>query len=71
MKKHLLLSLFSVLALGTAVAQELTFKETSHDFGQLLEADGEVSYDFQFTNTGTAPLLIQQVITGCGCTAAK
>ena len=52
-------------------AQEITFSETEHDFGQLDEADGSVSHDFHFVNTGTEPLVIKQVITGCGCTSAK
>ncbi len=63
----------ATLFLGSAVlpAQELSFDHLSHDFGLISEADGKVSHDFRFTNTGTAPLLIEDVISGCGCTAAK
>ena len=36
------------------------FKEYQHDFGNI--AEGEiVSYVFEFTNTGSAPLLIKSV----------
>ena len=71
MKRLTLFSLLSLFASSTLLAQELTFTETSHDFGAINEADGEVHYDFHFTNTGNAPLVIKQVITGCGCTSAK
>lgn len=71
MKKTLLSLLVLLASVGTGRAQEITFKETSHDFGQMDETDGDVSYDFQFTNTGDKPLVIKQVITGCGCTSAK
>ena len=67
--------LFTLLmGLGTSLmgqAQEITFTENQHDFGQIDELDGSVSYDFHFTNTGKEPLVIKQVITGCGCTSAK
>lgn len=44
-----------------------TFEETSHDFGQLQEGD-VVSHTFKFTNTGDAPLIIQNASASCGCT---
>lgn len=71
MKRILLTSLLSLALGGMLRAQEITFGETTHDFGHILEADGEVHHDFHFTNTGDAPLIIKQVITGCGCTSAK
>lgn len=61
----------TLLATSSLQAQEFSWKETSHDFGLIDEADGTVSYDFEFTNTGDQPLVIKQVITGCGCTSAK
>ena len=71
MKKSILF-LFLLMGLtGMSKAQEITFTEVSHDFGQFDEQDGSMSYDFHFTNTGDKPLLIKQVITGCGCTSAK
>lgn len=72
MKKLPLIPTLILLMLAPSLpAQEITFTETTHDFGQLTEADGDVSHDFHFTNTGQEPLLIKQVITGCGCTSAK
>ncbi len=44
-----------------------TFEETSHDFGSLQEGD-IVNHTFKFTNTGDAPLIIQNASASCGCT---
>ena len=71
MKKYIILALISCLFVWTAQAQQITFTETEHDFGLIDELEGDVHYDFQFTNTGTEPLVIKQVIPGCGCTTAK
>ena len=38
-----------------------------HDFG-LLEHKRPASFDFQFRNTGDAPIFIENVRTTCGCT---
>lgn len=44
------------------------FKETTHDFGKLI--DGEVvTYSFKFKNVGNTDLLISNVSSSCGCTA--
>lgn len=45
--------------------------ETSHDFGQIKEADGKVSATFVVKNTGDAPLAITRVIASCGCTTPE
>ena len=54
----------SIFAAGPAIS----FKETSHDFGTIKEADGDVTYDFTFTNKGDSPLLIYRALASCGCT---
>jgi hypothetical protein len=46
----------------------ISFVTRSHDFGSVREEVGKVSTDFVFTNTGKAPLVIQQVTASCGCT---
>ena len=46
---------------------EMAFETTEHDFGKIKEGD-KVEYDFKFTNTGEAPLLISDVKASCGCT---
>ena len=71
MKKYLVAILYGLFIGAGIHAQEITFTETEHDFGLIDELEGDVHYDFQFTNTGNKPLVIRQVITGCGCTSAK
>lgn len=71
MKRYIYLVLFSLFTTCLAYTQEISFAEKTHDFGEMDEEDGDVSYDFKFTNTGNQPLVIKQVITGCGCTSAK
>ncbi len=45
----------------------LTWKEDVYDFGTAYEGD-IVSKTYLFTNTGTAPLLILNATSTCGCT---
>ncbi|MCX7985845.1 MAG: DUF1573 domain-containing protein [Bacteroidales bacterium] len=45
-----------------------SFAKEVHDFGKIKEADGPVTYQFEFTNTGGEPLIISNVATSCGCT---
>ena len=47
---------------------EIKFDTLSHDFGTFTESEALVSCEFGFTNVGTAPLVIHQVIASCGCT---
>jgi len=49
----------------------IVFEKETHDFGKIKEEDGPVSYDFVFTNTGSQPLIIQNVRTSCGCTSPE
>lgn len=43
--------------------------ETQHDFGKVPEGK-KVEYTFRFENKGTESLVIKDVKTSCGCTAA-
>lgn len=45
-----------------------SFVKEVHDFGKIKEADGPVTYQFEFTNTGGEPLIISNVASSCGCT---
>ncbi len=49
---------------------EITFKYTDHNFGNV-EAGSDVSYEFEFVNTGKAPLILNNVSTSCGCTTPE
>jgi len=43
------------------------FEKLEHDFGTVKEG-GKVSYTYKITNTGEAPLIIQNAQPSCGCT---
>jgi len=45
----------------------IKFDEDTADFGIVQEGD-TVRYDFNFTNVGTADLIIKQAWPACGCT---
>lgn len=49
---------------------EISFKETSHDFGNI-PFKGNGSYDFVFVNTGNEPLILTQPKSSCGCTVPE
>lgn len=44
------------------------FEKIEHDFGTINEGQ-VVEYTYTFTNTGEAPLIIQNAQPSCGCTA--
>lgn len=50
---------------------KISFTTIKHDFGTINESDGQVEYDFVFTNTGGRPLVILKTSTSCECTLAK
>jgi len=52
----------------SAKAAEIKFDTLSHNFGTFSEKDPIVKCTFNFTNVGTAPLIIHQAIASCGCT---
>lgn len=56
----------------TAYSQAIIrFEQNVHDFGNIKEIDGEVSYNFIFVNAGNAPILIKNVESSCGCTSPE
>ncbi|HEX8506371.1 MAG TPA: DUF1573 domain-containing protein [Hymenobacter sp.] len=84
MKKTLLLFLSLTAAAYTAQAQAtqptakagpvagpaITFEESKYDFGSVAQG-GVVDHTFKFKNTGTAPLVISNIGTSCGCTVPE
>ena len=61
MKKFLFTIVATFLFAFTSLAAgkpEMEFKVTSRDFGYIDEYGGNVSYEFEFTNTGDKPLMI-------------
>lgn len=69
MKKLIvLLGVFFVCA-ATFAEAVIKFDSTAHNFGTFTD-EVPVSHTFTFTNTGDEPLVIHQIATSCGCTAA-
>ncbi|MFN4144322.1 MAG: DUF1573 domain-containing protein [Runella sp.] len=48
----------------------IKFTKLEHDFGKI-EQGKPVSYVFEFTNTGTEPLVLGNVSASCGCTTPE
>jgi hypothetical protein len=46
---------------------EITFTETTHDYGTVL-LNGDGAFEFEFKNTGNEPLILTQPRSSCGCT---
>lgn len=71
MKKLSFMILFTLLLGSGAFAQQkagMDFARTEHNFGTIKEEMGAVTTQFEFTNTGKSPLIIQRVSASCGCT---
>lgn len=71
--KKLVFVLFLGLISMTSFAQnekqaKISFEVSTHDFGDITQGD-QVQHVFKFTNNGTAPLVLTNVATTCGCTA--
>ncbi|QRX64461.1 DUF1573 domain-containing protein [Dysgonomonadaceae bacterium zrk40] len=71
MKRATLLIFTVMLCSLMAFSQEkpgMEFEKTEHNFGTIKEEMGAVTTQFEFTNTGTTPLIIRRVSASCGCT---
>jgi len=70
MKKILFTMLMMLAFVATASAQaKIKFDKTVHNFGQFSETDSKQSCVFIFTNVGDKPLVVNQAVASCGCTA--
>jgi len=55
---------------GSAEKSIIEFDTLSHSYGEILfSGDGE--FEFVFTNTGEAPLIVSHVKSTCGCTVPE
>ena len=64
-----LIASFSVSVFAADNGPAISFKETKVDFGNIHAKEGKVTAVYQFTNTGSEPLIIVTVTNGgCGCT---
>lgn len=70
MKKILLtVALLAAFVVNVGAQAVIKYDKSSHDFGKFDE-EKKQTVVFAFTNTGDEPLVIQQVMTTCGCTVA-
>lgn len=69
--KGVLLIAFLFACLSSFSQAVISFHHRLHDFGPIKEVNGAVSYDFEFVNTGNAPILIKNVESSCGCTSPE
>jgi len=53
-----------------AAGASIDFQKEVHDYG-LVEYNGNGECEFEFTNTGTAPLIISNAKGSCGCTVPE
>lgn len=67
----MLMAMPAMLAKGGDKYPQATFPKKSHDFGYIKEADGVVTCEFEFINTGNEPLVINSVRRTCGCTVPE
>lgn len=76
MKNTVFLFLFTLMGVAgmaqtnTDAQATLTFTNTEHDFGKIKEGT-MANYEFTFTNTGKAPLVLSNVQPSCGCTTPE
>ncbi|MDE7152852.1 MAG: DUF1573 domain-containing protein [Muribaculaceae bacterium] len=74
MKRYFLAALTALLLAATMFAEgkaNAQFKDKTHNFGTIREADGPVTTEFPFTNDGDAPLVIVSAVASCGCTSPE
>ena len=72
MKKISIAFLLSFVLSGVLFAQkkaEVEFKKNVHDYGSIKEEIEVALSEFEFTNIGKTPVVIQRVVTSCGCAA--
>lgn len=71
MKKILFIAIMIISCLTTVMAQtkqaSIKFDKTTISFGTFSEKEPVQKCTFTFTNTGEAPLIINQAVASCGC----
>lgn len=72
--KNIFLAIVVLLASSSIFAQQgknadevVKFKELVYDFGKIKQGV-PVTHDFEFTNTGAKPIVVENATASCGCT---
>lgn len=66
----LFVGLLSIGIYAQGTTAKIEFKSETIDYGEIAKGSDGVRV-FEFTNTGTAPLVISDVKSSCGCTIPK
>ncbi|MFN8211598.1 MAG: DUF1573 domain-containing protein [Bacteroidales bacterium] len=69
MKRLFVVAFFLSTALLVAAQPVMKLETREHDFGTFREEAGKQTFVFNVTNTGDKPLVIQNIVASCGCTA--
>lgn len=73
MKKFFLIAVMLLSCVTFSFAQseaKIKFDKQTYDFGTFTVNNPVQEATFNFTNEGKSPLVINQVVTSCGCTVA-
>ena len=70
MKKLVLIALVGLFGLTANAQAKITFKSETVDYGKITKGSDGIRV-FEFTNTGDAPLIVNDVKSSCGCTVPK
>ena len=66
-----LIGLVPMRSVAQSTGAKIVFEELEHNFGTFNEKDGMQSYNFDFVNKGSSPLIINNVHASCGCTTPE
>ncbi|MGB3142941.1 MAG: DUF1573 domain-containing protein [Maribacter sp.] len=73
MKKIVLVLFVGLMGLSLTAqdaSAKIEFKSETVDYGEIAKGSDGIRV-FEFTNTGTSPLIISKVSSSCGCTIPK
>lgn len=69
--RNIATSIALLAAISITAQTEITWLETTHDFGVINENDGDATCEFRFVNTGNDSVTIIRARSSCGCTTPK
>lgn len=70
MKKIILVAIVTLVSFAAQAQAKIEFKSDTIDYGEIAKGSDGVRV-FEFTNTGTEPLIISDVKSSCGCTVPE
>ena len=70
MKKIVLVALVALVSFAAQAQAKIEFKSDTIDYGEIAKGSDGVRV-FEFTNTGSEPLIISDVKSSCGCTVPE